>query len=335
MLGKRRRTSGFAGRYDGWEGHYDLFRFVPAELDQDVTRFIRALPETPEAYAVARSELEQGDFDVLFSFARRMFVRSVLESDPGCLSDALSAVTLLDSDRYDFRDIYGVADLVSLGMSLGAVPSATRFRDAAELAAGGTAERLRGLADSPQVEPHRSLVDIVERPEGNVVIGWGIDPYAASHDLRPLAFELADVIESDSYRASSIDGAASLPGVWLRGVDANLRERLAAGLKACISIRAQLDPSEVKHAGEQMFVIWLGEARDEAAAAAIAEAASPLDGRPEGARILGLASGALVAVVVARSTYKGVASYENDDSLSRFGLPIQLALDRAAGELPE
>ena len=136
-------------------------------------------------------------------------------------------------------------------------------------------------------------------------------------DFRDVAVASA-LIENPAY----FSGGDTVHAVWF----SEQVETELAGLRATMSLTAQLDPATEEEVESQQFTVFLAEAATEDDAARLAAAAVPADWF----EALGVAAGRICAVTVARSQVKDVAAYEQPGSLERFREPFAATL-RAPG----
>jgi hypothetical protein len=191
----------------------------------------------------------------------------------------------------------------------------------------GTAEILRRFAE----DPPRSVAEW-----GYAVVGEGseialvradFEPYAPTVDLLSTARSIAAAIDRDRYQTESITLATRLPAVWLRGrAHAAGASRAVASAPGCVTIRAQLRPTEARSTGgpaSHMFVVFLAELTTARKAKLVAEAAASSTG--DHAR-LAVAHGRVAAVLISRSVVVGVDGLETDESLQRLAPAFSAAL---------
>lgn len=88
--------------YDFWRGDHDLARFV----DSDVEAFMRSFHASAAAeQEVMRGRLSLEDLSTLLAFARRCGVRSLRSRDQQIARDGVNAISVVDPERVDERDI--------------------------------------------------------------------------------------------------------------------------------------------------------------------------------------------------------------------------------------
>jgi hypothetical protein len=116
-----------------------------------------------------------------------------------------------------------------------------------------------------------------------------------------------------------------LPPIWLSATGDSDLEPTLEGARAALSIWGHLHPDVTEHHADQQLTTWLVELADASAAERLA--AHSLTPRP-GDALLGVASGVLFALVVARSVTMGVESFESVESLARFEPAVRAVLER-------
>jgi hypothetical protein len=212
-----------------------------------------------------------------------------MRGEAGWLGPARSALSAVDRERVDYRDLEWASGVV---------------RWAEE------GQQPRGLG--------KWGFQAVDGPAGRVLfLGFGGGSEMSAR-LVELAYDLQDVLEADAYQVREMELSAPRP-LWLNGEEA---AGALARLRGGVSLRGALDRSVSEGARAQQLSAWVLEAATEADAAAIAAGAAPREGIEELAR----SSGALCCLIIARSWVVGTPSYEQAGSLERFAPGIEAAL---------
>jgi hypothetical protein len=149
-------------------------------------------------------------------------------------------------------------------------------------------------------------------------------PYAPIVDLVSVAEKVVAFIERDKYRVDSLTTGSDLPTVWLPAAAPSTLHALE-GLLGCISVSAR-PKDDREGVSNQTFEVWIAEVGNRPDAQAIAAAATPKPGSD--IAILGVASGTLCSVMVARSVVEGVRPLEDTKSLERFRTALQAAISQ-------
>lgn len=318
-------------RYDLWAGHHDLVRFVDAPADEAVRALVsRYGSSDAEGRAGIRAALTMDDFYTLCTFARRRAVRALRAGDAELAADGVAAVALIDRERIDWRDI-----LWTLGLTTHALRSLTtdpdsvlrRAREMAEPELGELFERfIEASAEDAELASWGYMQ--VDSAAGPGIVGRGLAGYAPTHDLIDLALRIADVIDGDTYRVSSISAAEELPSVWLPGAGAAESQPVVDVCRGCVTLHAVLDPNAHPSSDAQGFYVFVVEARDEADARLLDDWATTTAASSH--RALCVRHGPLLCLVIARSQVQGVAPFETDHTLARFFAPLDSILGTAA-----
>jgi hypothetical protein len=323
---ERRRQAADHGRspiegvhYDGAAGEFDLFRYVESSTDQDLRAVVEnAWASTDEAVALTRSALTQDDMYTLLSFARRCALAALRERSSVKVVSGLHALVLVEAERIDWRDAAVAAGLLAYAGDRLGVKVRTLVAEAARRAVPPMAEILVRHAKTPKKGLLVGGYREVRTSQGVGLTSDYGERYEPSSDLLARAERVIQLIESDRYRVHDLTTGTDLPAVWLPAAGATvLRAREA--LRACVTISAR--PESGAHGmPEQMFSVFLAEARNSGDAATIASAAVPKPGSESA--LLGVAAGPLCAVLVARSVVVGVEPIEDMQSVARFREPL-------------
>jgi hypothetical protein len=317
--------------YDFWRGETNLLHLKPAPLDDQLrTLCDRYRRSTPVERQVLRRSCSMDDFYTLLMFARREAVAALRSKEIGRVIDGPAAVAMIERERIDYRD--GLTSLAPLHHAASRVGGDPRrlFADAAGMSEPGTAELITSFAGrDPEDRALRAFgYTELEIPAGIGLVRTGYRRYEPVLPLAQAALDLAALVDRDRYGTDEVEIATDLPAVWL------FRDDDAEGMKAVKSIRGGatinglLRSTESADHASQQFTLFLVET------ATVAEARLLLDASKRKGRIdhamLGVASGELFCLVVARSVVDGVNGVETTESLTRFRSDIQQVLDRYA-----
>lgn len=292
-----------------------LWRWVDAPQDAPVWAFVRAYTTVPDRERV-RESLTIDDFYTLITFARRCALAALRNEDPGAVESAFDALSAIDLDRVDWRDVAVAASLVSY--------AARRVGFDPDEVLTGAVKRSSPEVGEMLARAVTSDVDLsgdwgyreVRTAAGPVLLQSGAS--LPSDDLLMLALGVADLVEKDgTYEVTDAGVADELPAVWLGNAPSAVEARRS--VRACVKVHAE--PVGVRF--RDFLLVFVAEAAEEHHAEVIAAAAHQHgDGTPQ----FGVAVGKRCAVVVASSAVVGQPSIEDRESLLRFLEPIRALL---------
>ena len=245
-------------------------------------------------------------------------------------TDAAVATALVDRERIDWREI-----LLALGLVTFALRRLTTEPDS-------ILDRVRGMAEPGVRDLVGRFVEIsdedadlatwgyvqAETPDGFGLIGRGFANYDPTLDLIDVACQVAEVIESDTYHVGEITAGEELYSVWLPGARGDEPSRVLDACRGCVTATALLHPGTHSQSSDQMFLVFIVEAKNETDARRLHNWARVSDDRKHCA--LSLQHGSLLCLVIARSVVVGVDSFETTDSLMRFFEPLDAIVAAAA-----
>lgn len=304
----------------------DRYRFVSEPADRAIQAFVEDYAEREGAeIARARDALTMDDLYLLLRFARRCVEASLQDVREPTLLHGLSALSAVDQQRVDFRDVIVAGELIAWAMNREGGAYVPMFERGAARSEPSTAATLRRIAERAPAELSSGMWRVVATPHGPALVDTSFERWEPTVDLATVAFEIADVIEADVYRNTTLSVGNSLPEVWLgpRSKDPAV-EHARRQTPAVLSLSATVDPSVCTTSESQMFVVWVAEARSDHDAALLAAAPEPSNWYDA----FGIASANVACIVVGRSTVVGVASHERDGSVRRFAGPMSHALER-------
>jgi hypothetical protein len=302
----------FADRYGPRAG--DLVRFTPDAADEIIGRFIddtktldtRSLDEL-------RARLTADDMYMLIRFARRAAAESLRERSRPRAVQGAQALTLVDRDRIDFRDLS--ADFPLYACRQSGEPIDPLVERLVERSTQSTASVFKAaLKRIPTV----TLADCALL-EVNTSYGLGfMERWLGSDDLVDLvqeaelgtrAVRLADRIDADGSYLTTDFAVTGLPGVWFS------QERTTHSLPttACVNVRcAAALTKPYSHA----LLVFIAQSRTtteaEQLAARANDAATPT--RPR----VAVTTGPRLCLIIGGSFTTGEKAHETSVTLNRF-----------------
>ena len=322
------------GEYDFWRGEAYLINPAPSALDSTLRELCQSFAKGgEESRAKTRAAISMEEFYTLLTFSRRAAVFGIREQNAAWLVDGLTALSMIELDRVDFRDVFVSVSLLH--------HSAVRIgQNGTQLLSGAAAlsePRVSGLIYDFINRPPEDKVlrakwghDEVETGDGIGFIGWMFQDYNPTYDLKRIAVDLAEYIAADKYQPDLVSIATALPGIWLETKDNASLDKSLQAVRGSATINCQLRPNEHPDHESHMFTIFLVEVADESAAKTLLELSKKK--RPADYCMLGLAEKKLFCLVVARSFVTGKKAFETSDSLARFSKGIAEILSRYAGK---
>jgi hypothetical protein len=321
-----------AGEYGFEAEELGLVNPRPNALDAALADLSRRYAQADDAErARMRDAISMEEFYTLLDFARRASVFGLRERQGGRLAAGLTAVSMVEQERVDYRDILVALSLLHHSAARVGADPAKLFRDAARLAEPNTRQLILGFLARPQQE--KSLRDAwghdeVETEGGVGFIGYNFQPYHPTTDLKRVAVEFARLAAADQYTQVSASIASDLPSYWLEGVDDAALKRALGKVRAGANVHGlHKRGGQLPHDSESLMV-FVVETADEAAARTLLDLARRHP--PADYAMLPLAEGRLFCLVVARSFQQGVKPLETGEGLKRFATPMAEVLRRHA-----
>lgn len=309
-------------RYDFWSGELDLARLVPSSIDGQIRSLVlRFLELEDEDRSRLRTSLTIDDLYTVLQFVRRSALSSLRDRDEGLATDALSAITLVDVDRVDWRDVPGPLELAAYSVSsldLDLQQQLLRVQSLGGPKVAAMVQRLQDPAVPPSLRSAGYASVTTTHGLGLIDCWSGTD----TNTLGPLLVRLADAIDADDYQTSSLTLTVDMPSVWFPKPNRARVDELADAATSAGNLSASHRPGP--DADAQQLTIFVLDAGTSSAAAEL-EALS--HGEPGLRHVqVAVASGRHFALLVARSMVQGVAGIETDESVERFREPMLNAL---------
>jgi hypothetical protein len=328
------------GKYDLRDGN--LINPVPGALDSQLRQLCQSFANSDaEPRAQIRASISMREFGTLLAFSSRAAVFGIRERNAGWLVDGLTALSMIELDRVDFRDVLTSVSLLHHSAVRIGQDATQLLRAAAVLSDPKTAELINGFISRPpeyKVLRDKWGYDEVETKDGIGFIGWGFSDYNPTYDLKKIALDLAALIAADKYQPYA-QVATKLPDVWLKTKDSSSLDKSLQAVRGGATISGHLRPNEHPEPENQQFAIFLVEVAEESAAQTLLDLSTKkkttgnrMLGLAADYYMLGLAEGKLFCLIVARSVVLGKKSFETSDSLARFSTGIAGILHLYAGK---
>jgi hypothetical protein len=308
--------------YERDRGDLDLFRFIESPTDQVIASTVDGRLTDPSSAASVRLTLRQEDLYSLLAYARRRALSALRSNSAAEFVAGLRALALIDLDRVDWRDAAVATGLLAYAGGRTRADVAQTVAEVARLATPAMAEVLMRHAGDPASGLTAGGYREVRTADGIGLVSDHGHPYQPTVDLLARAENVVNFLEADRYRVTAITTGSDLPKVWLPA-STPASERARTTLRGCLSVSTR-PLCAAEGMPDQMLTVWVGEARAPQDAVAIATAAIPKTG--SGIALIGLATGVVCAVLVARSVVQGVPPVEDQESVRRFRAPLMAAL---------
>jgi hypothetical protein len=301
-------------------------------LDDKLTEICRRFAGSDAtARETTRTSVSMDDFYTLFDFARRSAVFALRDNQSSHIIDGLTAIAIIELKRVDFRDaLVPLAVLYNAAIKIGVNPDAL-VRRAIALSEPDTSAVMEGFIDRSPDDKDLSKwgYAVVETENGPGLVASRFKPYAPTCPMDRIAFELAQLIEADKYRAG-VELQTDLPSFWLSGVDdRNLAQALhlvVAGAHVRGYLRPDPSPQVRGDLVRQMLLLFLVELADQSTAESLDALARAKSTRENSFAMLAIRNGRLFCLVISSSAVYGENPFETASSLARFGPGIEAIL---------
>jgi hypothetical protein len=267
------------------------------------------------------------DFYSLFTFAHRAAVFAWRGRDLQLLEDGLTAVSMLELARVDWRDALGPPFVIYAIFHQLELDPTTAFENAASLAEAPVSELLLSFGNRPA--EHKTLEAAgyarVDTPRGPGLIRRSVSPYNPTVPLDQLILQLCQLLRDNEYSASA-EIATDLSDVWLSKVD---DRTLAASLRNVVAVataHATSLPAVCRYYASQGIMAFLVETADLGTAQKLFELACQKERMPNDFVLLPVQSGRLFCLFVARNFVVGGKSIETNETILRFRPSIESVL---------
>lgn len=318
------------GPFSEWEYFLDL---TPLPLDRHLSNYcVQYRSADADLRLRLRSFLTPDDSYTLLKFSGRCSAFAMLDSDPGQLSNACTAIASINPSGIDPRDLSSAFEQIWYVGSQLNVNICNYLRKGVEVADASIASVLAMFLASPARDATLDsycLSSILTR-RGRILVRRGLHRGIATLPLEIAAVEIAEMISADMY-SPTIELGAALPRVWLSAIDDNsldtaLRLTVAGVQVKGVPRKPQADSFPFAYFAH-LFVIWILEMSTISAAEMLDTIAARKSVARNDIAFLSLNSGRLFALLIARSTVVNRPSLETSASVSRFAAGLTKVLD--------
>ena len=316
--------------YDRSLGDLDVSDPAKSPLDEKLSALCHCFATSdPSARSRLRGSASFDDFYTLLSFSRRSAVFAMRDRNTEHIVDGLTAITMIEPNRIDFRDALVALSLLNhAAREIGANPE-DLFGKAASLADPKMSQLILGFLKRPEDERDIQKswgYTVVETKAGPGILGWGFESYQPTYRLDQIALALAQLMKRDKYQATDVTLASDLPPVWLSSVDDSVLKQALTSVRAVVKINGNLRPQESPDYQSQTLIVFLAELSDETAARSLFRLSQEKGNRPNDFAMVGVTEGRLFCLAVERSFMAGKTSFETPATMRRFSTGIVEAL---------
>jgi hypothetical protein len=255
------------------------------------------------------------------------------------LRRGLTALALMDVDRFDYRDFSMAVTLLHATAGRLGIKHGPLFKEALQLASPKTGSWFRGYITR---KPPRDGVErsgmfrpiVTDDGPGYISSGFGaldLPNHVRSEDLSAIALDIADYLGRDDYEIDSVEVDGPVPEVWLASDDtraAFLAAQKAVTAAASVHLHHRKGRGRKGSAQDLVIFGFLNRLKTEAAARTLLDL-SRTKTRKDVA-LLGVQEKKLFLLLVAESIMHGVRPVETTESLRRFAKGLQTILRRHA-----
>jgi len=318
-----------ARRYDADRDDLSLLRPVRHPLDARLAALCKRYAGSDDhTRAGVRAAVRTGEIDTLLEFARRAAVFAIREQSASWAIDGLTAVTMTEERRIDYRDVLMALGLLHHAATRAGLKADRLFREMRALAEPGTAALLDDLRTRPRAEKRLDAWGYaeVETGEGVGLVegGFGGKPKPG---LIAVASEIAAHLKTQRYRTPSVEAGESMVRSRLESRNNVALDEALRGSRADVLIAAE---SRRVRGRESYLLVSVHEMKSEAAARRLLDVARRKKFDPARECKVELAEGRLFCLVLAQPAWSDVPAYETPESLARFVEPFGHILRRHA-----
>jgi len=265
-----------------------------------------------------RNSIDSEDIYTIISFCERATVFGLRKQNEN-IKHGLNALSMVDAERCDYRDILVAIGFVNHGLEKLQLDTYRLYSEAIKYANPRMKELLSAYqkrkAKDKAIEPMAGYTEY-QFENGVGFIRCGYQEYNAKRDLPEIAFSIGTGIGNDEYRIfNDVVIAESLPLVWIKGQNEKNIKELLKQSKGTVKLNKLLK-EKTKDWMSQMFLLHLVEFEDEIKADQFMNLLGK-EGIDKVARIFGAVQN-IFYILVSRSTTIGIEDYETNESLQRF-----------------
>jgi hypothetical protein len=153
--------------YDPAAGELNVLHLAPTRKDELIDEFVDHFAASgSEERDLQRSSLTMDDFYTVLTYARRAAVRALRSNDGELARRGVTALSVIDENRIDWRDLTWQAALLSYAIHRVSGNVTEAFDTAASLANGETSQALERLFTPARSQPRRVEV------QGDPALRW-------------------------------------------------------------------------------------------------------------------------------------------------------------------
>jgi hypothetical protein len=317
-------------RYDFERGDYSLISVSPLPLDNQLRKLVRSFRtwDTGKRQEVQQA-LSKKEILTLLLFVKRSAILAVNENSAERCEDGLLALSMIEVNHVDYRDVSAPVDLMSYAMAEIGADRKTLLDQAVSLA---TPRMMITLLHAGRTLKISDLCYTEVRTEDGRLglIPSGLAMYNPTLDMTKLALKIAAAVQSGKYVAD-LRIREKTPSIWFAKEFRSGAEKLLKQALAGFVIHGTLRKKHNLDASSQLFIQWVVEMPSESEAATLVEyigGGENLEGRFS----IGVNSGRLFSLLVGGSFQQDVPPFESQDSLAKLAEATKKLLAEAVSE---
>lgn len=312
--------------YSKWPNEKSLINPQVNSLDSLIISLtIRYAKSNDSIRHEIRNSLSQDDLYTLFTFCQRAAIFGLKgNGDKVYLENALNTLSMVDSERCDFRDALVAMAFANHGIKKAGLNSEALYDEAIKLANPRMAELLSGFQS--RTERDKTLETMAGYTEfqteyGTGFVQCGYDKFEPKSNISEIGFEILKFIETEKYQMASMSVAESLPLIWVNGEGNSELKDILHQSRGTISVSAYPKEEFCEEWLSQMFLLYLIECENGDDAKRIVEMVNDAERKSFYRMVLNIDE--MFCILIARSVVLGEDSCENDKSIKRFKAPLE------------
>lgn len=311
--------------YSKWPDEESLINPIENELDLRIKAVCNEYRKADEnKKSEIRRSIDQTGIYTLLEFSKRATILGIRRKEPSYIGDGLAAVSMIESERSDYRDVLVALSFLDYGIQKLGLDAKSFFNNALQSSEGKTTDLIKTFSERPADKRKLKTVGgyvAIETGNGIGFVSTYYKKYSPKNNLVEILFRISDLISRDKYRKGNITIGDKIASIWLSTDNDKTIEKYISMASGCASLNTYLKNDLHPKSGVQVLLIYLAEFSEKKDLEILN--AQTNDTIPSKFTRLSFTEGNILCLVIQRAVMVGVENYETNESLKRFDIPLR------------
>lgn len=274
-----------------------------------------------------RNSISEGDMHTLLDFCNRATVFGIRNKNKNILS-ALIAISMIDINRFDYRDIIVTLAIINHGMERMNLKTDGLYDEAVNISSHETSELIKSFQNRNSKEKRIEIMGYTEYKfdEGIGFLSHWTKDYNPKNDLAKISFEISSYLTTDKYKEGEVSVGTEIPFYWFGPENKKKRDKLINSTTGTSMLQSRLK-EEISNNSESLYLnLYLVEFENEKKS--IMHAKELMELKDLDRVVIVNNVNKIVYILSSKSGKHGLSAFEDESGIKRFQEKIEEIINK-------